>query len=415
MTMPGRVLEHHTLVVRDGRILDVLPSAQAALRYDATALVQRPRHLLMPGMVNAATHASMTLFRCAPRAAALERRIGPEFVRDGVLMAIAEMLSAGVTCFADRSHFPAQAARTAAEQGMRAVIGLPVAEVPGPRAQSAADSLTRSLEVRDEYKAHPLISTIFAPQAPNTLSDAAFARIATLADELDAGIMLDLHESAAEITESVARFGMRPIERLRQLGLLTPAMNAVHMAHATAEDAALAQRGGIGVSLCPQSALRQGGAAPVGAFFDSGMRLGLGTGEGTPHRSLDTWGDMKLLAQMSCAGGAPFSAWEALAMGTRGGAAVLGLDADLGTLEAGKWADLCCADLGGPATQPLGDPVTQLVFCGGRDIVSDVWVAGRQLLADGELTRLDWSGAAGQAGAWAARLNAALGAHGETT
>lgn len=397
MSMPGRVLEHHTLVVRDGRILDVLPSADAAQRYAATVRVQRPRQLLMPGMINASTHAVMTLLRGAPsRGAAQEpAALGQDVLRDGVLMAIAEMLCSGVTCFADRCCFPDATAGTAAEQGIRAVIGMPVAETQSPWA---------SLHLRDEYKDHPLISTVFAPQAANTLSDATFARIATLADELDAGIMIDLHESAAEIAESIARCGMRPIERLWQLGLLTPALNAIHMAYASDEDVALAQRTGISISLCPQSNLKKSGVLPpAAAFAASGIRMALGSGDGTPFQGLDIWGEMKLLAQMS--GATPLGAWDALAMATRGGAAVLGLEGDVGTLEIGKWADLCCVDLGGPATQPLGDPVTQLVFCGGRDIVSDVWVAGRQLLADTAMTRLDWSGAAERVGAWAARLN----------
>jgi 5-methylthioadenosine/S-adenosylhomocysteine deaminase len=188
---------------------------------------------------------------------------------------------------------------------------------------------------------------------------------------------------------------MRPIERLWQLGLLTPALNAVHMALATAEDAALAQRTGISITLCPQSSLKKAGALPpAAAFAASGIRAGLGSGAGMPYQSLDIWGGMTMLAQMPCAGYAPLPAWDALAMATRGGAAALGLDADVGTLEPGKWADLCCVDLGGPRIQPLGDPLMQLVFCGGRDIVSDVWVAGRQLLSAGELTRLDWRGAA---------------------
>ena len=164
MTMPGKVLEHHTLVVRDGRILDLLPSPAAAARYAATVVVQRPEHLLMPGMINAATHAARSLFvGTSPGAAAVEQRIvGPEFVRDGVLRAIADMLRAGVTCFGDRYYFPDETARVACEQGMRAVIGLPVAETASPWAQSAAEYLTRALAVRDEYKDHPLISTAFA-------------------------------------------------------------------------------------------------------------------------------------------------------------------------------------------------------------------------------------------------------------
>jgi 5-methylthioadenosine/S-adenosylhomocysteine deaminase len=418
MTIPGRVLEHHTLVVRDGRILDLLPSADAALRYAATARVQRPAHLLMPGMINTATHAARSLLRGAAHGtamhdvAALERRfLRPPFVRDGVVMAIAEMLVSGITCFADRCPFPGESARVAGEQGMRAVIGLPVAESATPWAGSTAEHFTQGLRLRDEYKGHPLICTVFAPDAPNTLSDATFAHLATLADELDAGIMIDLHASAAGIAESVAAFGVRPIERLWQLGLLTPALTALYMTHATAEDIDLAQRTGVAVSLCPLASLELGGRLPpAAAFAGSGLRVGLGSGAGAAAHGLELWGAMRLLALMpgtasGTAPAAPHAAWHALAAATRGGAAVLGLDADVGTLETGKWADLCCAELRGPATQPLGDPVTQWVLAGGRDLVSDVWVAGRQLLSDGQMTRLDWPGAAARAAAWAVRLN----------
>ena len=408
MTTRGRVLENHTLVVRDGRILDLLPTADAAERFAATVVVQRPAHLLMPGMINTHTHAAKSLFRGldSPLAALEQRFVGPEFVRDGVLAAIAEMLTSGITCFGDRYYYPDQCARTAAEQGVRAVIGLPVAETASPWAKSPSEYLTEGLRVRDDYAGHPLISTVFAPHAPDKVSNATFARLATLADELDAGIVIDLHESADEIAQSLAVHGVRPIERLWQLGLLTPALNAVHMAHATAADIDLARRTGLGVSLCSQSSLsNQHRFPPLDSFVASGIRLGVGTGGGARQ---DVWGEMQLLALMTShpepPSGSGFSAWDALATATRGGAAVLGLDGDVGTLESGKWADLCCVDLGGPATQPLTDPVTQLVFCGGRDNVSDVWVAGRQLLADGELIRLDWPGVVARANAWALRL-----------
>jgi 5-methylthioadenosine/S-adenosylhomocysteine deaminase len=407
MTARGRVLENHTLVVRDGRILDLLPSVDAAERYAATVAMQRPSHLLMPGMINTHTRAAMSLFRGieAPIAPLEQRFAGPEFVRDGVLCAIAEMLSSGTTCFADRYYYPDQCARAAGEQGVRAVIGLPVAEAISPWANSSPEYLTEGLRVRDDYAGHPLISIVFAPHAPDQVSNATFARVATLADELDAGIVIDLHASADEIARSVAAHGVRPIERLWQLGLLTPALNAIHMTHATAADIDLAQRTGIAISLSSSSSLEsERQLPPVGAFIASGIRLGLGTGGGVRQ---DLWGEMQLLALMTSSlppSGGSGRAWDALAMATRGGAAVLGLDGEVGTLEAGKWADLCCVDLGGPATQPLSDPVLQLVFCGGRDSVSDVWVAGRQLVSDGELTRLDWPGVAARANAWAIRL-----------
>jgi 5-methylthioadenosine/S-adenosylhomocysteine deaminase len=407
MTARGKVLEHHALVVRDGRILDLLPAAVAAERYACTVVVRRPGHLMMPGMVNADTHAAMSLYRgIGARNALLERgAAGREFARDGMLAAIAEMLRGGITCFADRGYFPNEAARTAVDQGMRIVIGIPVTEAPGPK--SGADCLTEGLNVRDEYRGHPLISTVFAPHGSASLSDAAFARLAALADELDAGIVIDVHESSAEIADSLARHGARPLERLWQLGLLTPALRAIHMVHATAPDIELAQRCGISVSFCPQSSLRRGFGLPaVGAFAASGIPLSVGSGAGGADQTQDIWGEMKLLALASnaAAGGAQ-SAWDSLAIATCGGAAALGLDNDVGTLEAGKWADLCCVDLGGPATQPLGDPVKQLVFCGGRDGVTDVWVAGRPLVSNGEMTRLDWPDVAARAGAWALRMN----------
>ena len=385
MTPQRQVLQNHTLVVRDGRILDIAPSAAARQRYESTALVQRPAHLLMPGMINAQTHAAMSLDP--------ERSSGPEDARDGCLAGIAEMLQSGITCFGDRSRVPGETARSAAEQGMRAVVGLAVADGPSP-----------SLKVRDDYRGHPLISTAFAPRAPNAVSDETFARIAALADELDAGIIVDLHRSAAEIDESMVRYGRRPIERLWHAGLLTPATNAVHMVHLSGADIDLAQRTGIAVSLCPQADLKQGaGAAPAVALVASGMRVGIGSG-GAERQNQDVWGEMKLLALLSRIGPAPLGAWDALTLATRGGAAALGLDAEVGTLEIGKWADLCCVDLGGPAMHPVNDPVEQLVFCGGREMVSDVWVAGRQLLSEGEMTRLDWPGVAARANARAERL-----------
>jgi 5-methylthioadenosine/S-adenosylhomocysteine deaminase len=405
MTLRGQVLEDHAVVVRDGRILDVLPAALAAERYTGTIIIRRPAHLLMPGMINADTHAATALLRRLGARAPLESRIvGPEFARDAMLAAIAEMLRSGITCFADRGYFPQASARTAAEQGMRAVVGIPVTEEAGPAAHSAALRLTEGLQVRDEYRGHPLVSTVFAPQPAGALSDAALGRLAALADELDAGIVVDLHESAGAIADSMARHGARPIMRLWNLGLLTPALRAVHMAQAAAPDIDLAQRTGISVTLCPQSSLRRGGGLPALAeLAGAGLRVSVGSDSGGTDQTQDVWGDMKLLALPPHAGGGAHAAWDALAIATCGGAAALALDQDIGTLAPGKWADVCCVDVGAPATQPMIDPVTQLVFCAGRDGVSDVWVAGRHLVSSGELTRLDWPAVAARADAWALR------------
>jgi 5-methylthioadenosine/S-adenosylhomocysteine deaminase len=400
MSTRNVVLEDHSLLVRDGRILDILPSAVAAERYSATAVLTRNSHLLMPGMINAQSDAATLLARGANGEAAQVARLATaDFARDGTLAAIAAMLKSGITCFCDRYYFPEETARTANEQGMRAMIGMPVTDGASPWAKNGAQSLTRALELRDRHKGDPLISTAFAPLAANSLSDATFARLATLADELDAGIMVDLHQSSREIDECVAAHGMRPLERLWNLGLLTPALNAAHMVQLEPKDLNLMQRTGISVTVCPEGNMKRGnGLPPIAAFCAAGVRLGIGSA-GAAALGHDIWGNMKIVALLSNAG-------DALRAATLGGAAVLGLESELGSLETGKWADLCCVDLSGAATQPIGDPLAQLVFGGGRDIVSDVWVAGRQLLSGGELTRLDWSDVAARSQAWAARMAA---------
>jgi 5-methylthioadenosine/S-adenosylhomocysteine deaminase len=392
------VLEDHSLLVRDGRILDILPRAIAAERYSATAVLTRNSHLLMPGMINAQSAAAALLTRGANGEAA-RIEINADFARDGTLAAIAEMLKSGITCFCDRDYFPEETAKTANEQGMRAMIGMPVTDGVTPWAKDAAQSLTRALELRDRHKGDALISTAFAPRAPNSLSDATFSRLATLADELDAGIMVDLHQSTRDIDACIAAHGMRPLARLWNLGLLTPALNAAHMVHLDSADISLTQRTGISVTVCPQSDMKLGnGLPPIAALCAAGVRLGIGSA-GAAVLGHDIWGNMKIVALL-------VDAWEALRAATHGGAAVLGLENEVGTLETGKWADLCCVDLSGPGTQPISDPLAQLVFGGARDIVSDVWVAGRQLLSGGELTRLDWSEVAGRSQAWAARMAA---------
>lgn len=388
MTSRDVILENHTMVVRDGRIFDVLPSAHAADRYAATVHLERSEHLLLPGLVDAYTQI------CPPPG----RPAGPTALRDGAQVSIAQMLRNGTTCFCSVGFYPEESARAAAEQGMRAVIGIPIAAAASPWAGSPAEYLTRALRFRDEFRGHPSIASAFAPHSPCAIPDADFGRIATLADELDAGILMPLHESAAEIAESLEHHGLRPIERMQALGLLTPALTAVHMSHADAADLALAERSGIAITLCPGSNLRAGEVPPIAQWTAAGLRLSLGSGVAAPAISPDPWSELKWLAFLGHAPRAQTAAWtpwSTLAVATRGGAETLGLDAEIGTLEHGKWADLCCIDLRGPAMQwaSPGSPhaaLTQWVLNGGRDVVSDVWVAGRHLLNEGNFTRIDW-------------------------
>ncbi len=419
MTASGMLLENHTLMVRSGRIIDLLPSARAASEYAGVPIVDRCADLLMPGLVNAFSHAPPApASGPAPPSehAALAAR------EDAARLRAADMIASGTTCFCGSGSYPDEIARIAAEQGLRALIGLPVWEGASPWARGPGECLTRALALRDEYLGHPSIHTAFAPHPAAALDDETLARIGTLAAELDAGIVLPLHESLAAIETSQLRHGRRPLERLHALGLLTPALTAAHLTVVEDADLELAVRGGIAVALCPEADLAAGNAAaPVTRWTRTGLRLGLGSAA-VAAGSLDLWSALRLFALLggapaggtqaggTQAGGLPAgdaragdaradhlasTAWEALAAATRGGAAALGLDAEIGTLEPGKWADVCCIDMRANAMQSMsgaapGDCAALLVRNGNRSLVSDVWIAGRQLLARGAFTRLDF-------------------------
>lgn len=400
MRSPGELLENHSIIVRGGRILDVLPSVFVRDRYEVAQSWERSNHMLLPGLVDARTQIVPD-----PVNPHISNHVG-----DQALLGIAAMLHGGATCFCSTGYHPEEIAATAAAQGLRAVIGIPLAEHPSPWARGADDYLSRALRFRDDFNGHPLIATAFAPAAVASISDAMFGRIATLVDELDASVLLSLHESAAAIEESLRLHGLRPMDRLQAMGLLTPALTGAGLVQITDSDLELAQRSGIAATFCINSTMVGGlGPPPVQTWAGTRLRLSLGTGRTDGALAPDLWSELKLFALLV---NAPddqvgrrraLTAWDALACVTCGAAAALGLDAEIGTIESGKWADLCCVDLRTPAmVRPVVAAADRLVFGGGRDAVSDVWVAGQHLLDAGTLTRLDWAALAERIAIWPA-------------
>jgi 5-methylthioadenosine/S-adenosylhomocysteine deaminase len=378
-------LPGHAVVVRDGRVVAVLPRDEARRRYDATVHVELPDHLLIPGLVNSHADTGATLLRAAPRVPA--GAPAAEFARDGARLAMAEMIRGGVTCCADAASLPRASAAAALEAGMRVVVGLPVGD------------FTAALEFRDEYKDHPLLSTAFALADSAALPDEVLSKLSTLAAELDLGLHARLYAGDDDVARSLRLHGRRPLERLRRAGLLTPALHAVNMVRAEAADWELAHEGRIAVSYCLQANLAAGQGLPLIDTATPDARRGLASGAEPEYRGHVLWTEIRLMGLRS--GGT-----EALAMATRGGAAALGLDADIGSIEPGKWADLCALHLGGPQVQGVGEPCALVVLGGGRDLVSDVWVAGRRLLEDARLTRVDLADIATRTAAWRRRLSA---------
>ncbi len=401
----GVVLEHHSLALKDGRILDILPQNEAHARYQADNVIERGEHALIPGLINAHTHAAMSLLRGLaddlPLMDWLNHHIWPaetqwvsdEFVRDGSLLAMAEMLRGGTTCFNDMYFFPEVTARAATDVGMRACIGLIVIDFPSAWAGSADEYLDKGLALHDELRNHPLLRTAFAPHAPYTVSDAPLERIRVLADELDMPVHMHVHETVAEVEQSQAQFGMRPLERLARLGLVSPSLLAVHMTQLLDAELAHLASSGTHVLHCPESNLKlASGFCPVHKLLNAGVNVALGTDGAASNNDLDMFGEMRtaaLLAKAVANDASALPAAQALRMATLNGARALGLGDETGSLEKGKAADIVAVRLDDIECQPFYNVISQLVYATGRDKVSDVWVAGRQLLKERELLTLD--------------------------
>jgi len=395
------VLAEHSVAVAGGRILAVLPRTEAHTRYAPRESVELDHHALIPGLINLHTHAAMTLMRGLADDLSLRswlkdhiwpaeaRYVSPEFVHDGTLLACAEMLRGGVTCFNEMYFFPEAAARAALQAGIRAALGIIALEFPTPYAADADDYLAKGLAARDALGEEPLLSFCMAPHAPYTVSDRTFKKVVTIAEELDLPIHLHLHETRHEIDESIAQFKARPLERLAVLGMLGPRLIAVHAVHLTPGEIELLVRFGASVAHCPSSNLKlASGFAPVAALLERGVNVGLGSDSAASNNRLDILQEMRtaaLLAKAVADDAQAMPAHQALAAATLHGARALGLEASIGSLAPGKFADLCAIDLDRPELLPCYDPVSHLVYSAGREHVTHVWVAGEQRVRDGRL------------------------------
>ncbi|MBP6626516.1 MAG: TRZ/ATZ family hydrolase [Arenimonas sp.] len=416
----GVVLEDHAVAVAGGVILAVLPRAQARARFQAAQVVSRPEAVLIPGLVNAHCHNPMTLLRGVaddlPLMAWLQQHIwpieaqviGPEFVADGIELAVAEMLRGGTTACAENYFFPDIQAATYARLGFRALVGLPIIDFPTAWARTQDEYFDKGLEVHDNWRRHPLVSICFVPHAPYTVNDAAFERVRMLADQLDLVVHCHVHETAQENVESMQRHGMRQLARLDRLGLVNDRLLAVHMTDLTDAEIALCAERGVSVAHCPESNLKlASGLCPARKLQLAGVNLALGTDGCASNNDLDMFGEMRtaaLLAKGVSGDASALDAASTLRMATLGGARALGLGEVTGSIEPGKQADLACVAMDALETQPMYRAISQLVYATGRHQVSDVWVAGVCKLAQGELVGMDVPAIRAKARQWQRRI-----------
>ncbi|MET0951085.1 MAG: TRZ/ATZ family hydrolase [Pseudomonas sp.] len=416
----GVVLKEHGLGIRDGCIVYIGPRAEA-IRQATLETVELPGMLLSPGLINAHGHAAMTLFRGLaddlPLMTWLEEHIWPaegkwvdeDFVRDGTDLAIAEQIKGGITCFSDMYFFPKVAADRVHVSGMRAQITVPVLDFPIPGARTTDEALHTGVELFNDLIHHPRITVAFGPHAPYTIGDDNLEKIRVIADELDAMIQMHVHETAFEVGQAVELSGERPLARLSRLGMLGPRFQAVHMTQISDEDLALLVESNSSVIHCPESNLKlASGFCPVERLWQAGVNVAVGTDGAASNNDLDLLGETRtaaLLAKAVAGSATALDAHRALRMATLNGARALGIAQVTGSLEIGKAADIVAFDLSGLAQQPIYDPVSQLIYATGRDCVSHVWVAGKQLLANRSLTRMDEQVLCETAKAWGQRIS----------
>jgi len=417
------VLAEHSLLIDAARIVALLPRAEADERYAAREHVDLAlHHVVMPGLINAHTHAAMALMRGIADDVGLDTwlrdhiwpleaaHVSAEFVHDGTSLAAAEMLCGGTTCCSDMYFHADAAARAYLAAGMRAVLAAPVLDFAMAGATNADAHLQRGLEVRDAFRGSPLLSFALAPHAPYTVGDESWRKIVTLAHELDLPIETHVQETRAERDDALAASGMTPLARLDRLGATGPAFVAVHAVHLGDGDLDILARHGCHVVHCPASNLKlAAGIAPVASYVGRGVNVALGTDGAASNNRLDMFAEMRLaalLAKGSSGDATRLPAQTVLRMATQNGADAYGLGARIGSLTAGKLADVIAVDLSQLATQPCYDPVSQLVYAAGREHVTDVWVNGERVVASRSPTRIDVGALALRAQRWHQRLSA---------
>ncbi len=405
MAKAGQVLEHHSLVFKQNRIVELGTTAHIKSRYQAHQEFTLDSHVVLPGLINAHGHGPMSLLRGfaddLPLHTWLEQKIWPTearwlnetFVADGSRLAMAEMLLAGTTSFSDMYFFPDQIARQASAIGIRVQLASPIFEHPTAWAHNADDYIAKATQLHDQYRNNDLISVVFGPHAPYTVSDASLVKAATLANELDLGVHIHMHENAREIQDAIKTNGLRPLERLQQLGLLNPRLQCIHMTQLLDAEISLLANHGVQVVHCPASNLKlASGFCRVADLLNAGVNVALGTDSCASNNNLDMFTEMRLAALLAKGvsnDASVLSAWQVLQMATINGARVLGLEEQIGTLEVGKIADLIAVNLDAPNTQPVYDVASTLVYSAHSAQVSHVWVHGKLLVEKGKLTGID--------------------------
>ena len=404
MTEDNQWMDNNAVVILNDEIVDLLNTQEAKNKYPDYDVIDLPGHVIMPGFVNSHCHAAMNLLRGfsddLPLKQWLEDAIWPaegkfvsnEFVYEGTQLAIAELIRSGTTCFQDMYFMPKHAANAAVEAGIRAVIGFSVMEFPTSWAKDSQEYIDKGMAVFHDYN-HPLIDFNFAPHAPYTVAKETFEKLVLLSEEHNMSIQVHVHETDFEVESFEKEHGVRPITRLKEIGLLTPKLNAVHMTQLNDQEIQWFAEAGSHVIHCPQSNMKlASGICPTQKLIEAGVNVAIGTDGAASNNDLDMLDETKsaaLVAKLDELNPTAMNAYQALYAATMGGAKALGKGDKIGSIAKGKLADLIAIDLNRIETQPLYNPISQIVYAASRDQITHLWVNGKMLMKNRELLTID--------------------------
>lgn len=401
----GQLLSDYSIVIENDKIIDLVPQDKVFDEYEANDTYQLTDYILIPGLINTHTHAAMSLFKGFADDLPLQdwlndyiwpaekEFINSSFVKDGSILALSEMIKSGVTTFNDMYFFPDATAEAVKELGVRSNIGLVVLDFPTNYATDPEDYLLKGFEFRDKWRNEELITTSIAPHAPYSVSDEAFTLINTYSEELSINIHTHLHETQWEIEDSIEKYGITPVQRLNNLGIIGPSLMAVHCVHLNDQDMATLAKNKASIVHNPSSNMKLGsGIADIAKMLKQNLNISLGTDSSASNNRLDIMEEMRLAALLikgSTKSPESFSANEAIKMATINGAKALGLESIIGSIEKNKKADLVAIDLNSIENQPIYNPLTTFVYSSSRSDVSYVWIDGEIKLKDKKLVKID--------------------------